>query len=360
MSLLKREDGAVAVMVAVFVTFIAMGVATLAIDGGSLWQSQRNLVTNTDAMAHAGAVRMVEYLKEFRTCPSDAEIESVVEALRTRNNVEDEVLAVVPQCDAQTFKGYVQVQARQPSDSFFSGRDDLSAFGTSTFDFSPVAYPAQGLAICQDVFNIAALKITSATWGGGKAFAIPYSDAQDDLVAMGLKQKDCGFEGNSASGKTVAGGWGWLMDVCEPNLGNNVSYWCDGDPGTNSLKKEFFGKTGSEFRLPIWDKVTGNGGGRFQIVGMAFVRIQGTCDIKQEYESGKDDEGNQFKNLLPPKINECGPSLDDYDTKYNGQERFLVVELIDVALYKDPPSPTLYDFPISSCAVTTDTGFCVK
>jgi uncharacterized membrane protein len=54
------RGGAVAIIVAVFIAFVAVGILALAVDIGSLWQSQRALVTDTDAAALAGAIELAE------------------------------------------------------------------------------------------------------------------------------------------------------------------------------------------------------------------------------------------------------------------------------------------------------------
>jgi hypothetical protein len=65
---LKDDDGAVAVIVAIFFSLVALGIGSLAFDGGALWQSQRTMVTHSDAMAHGGAVRMMEKLRANEGC----------------------------------------------------------------------------------------------------------------------------------------------------------------------------------------------------------------------------------------------------------------------------------------------------
>jgi hypothetical protein len=363
-----HEGGAVAVMVAVFVTFVAMGVATLAIDGGSLWQSQRNLVTNTDAMAHAGAVRIAEYLKEFGECPTQAvrevEVAGAVETLRQRNNVADEVIKIDSDCTAASnrYTGFVHVQALQPSDSFFSGRSDLSAFGTSTFDFESRTLPVRGLAVCRQMFDVGfrdKLEIKDPTPAYGEtpyvgAFAVPYWNSQDVLKELG---SSCEFEPDGTPGN-----WGWLAEdkknqdpACAPLPGE-----CKGDTGTDNLKQEFEGQTGKTFRIPLYDRASKQGSNaRFNIVGVAEVILLGTCDITDETEFITDEDGKKRKITLPLDVNRCGKDITDYDTNYAGKNRFLIFQLLRTAFF-GTYSDLLYELPVSSCAVTTDLELCAR
>src|SRR6056297_2991747 len=235
------EDGAVAIIVAVFVAFVAIGILALVTDIGSLWQSQRALVTDTDAAALAGAIELAEdWMENGGECGDRAAAEAEAESVLALNNPEDEVVSRQADCEpdpssAVDFSGWVQMTARQPSPGFVSGRDDLAAGGTSTAEFLlGVSDFEEGLAICAELFDGTGTLNADFALSGGD-FAIPYTKATQTLVGQGTSA--CGIKGqwetSGSPANSTKGGWGWLQGTCEPALPGGT--WCDVSTGTTSI-----------------------------------------------------------------------------------------------------------------------------
>jgi hypothetical protein len=340
---LKDHDGAVAVIVAIFFSLVALGIGSLAFDGGALWQSQRTMVTHSDAMAHGGAVRMMERLRANEGCLTQAEVAVEVAAVRDLNDASDRILDVYAKCDAATFSGLVQVQARGDSDRYFAPTDDLTAFGTSAVDFKPRIRPARGWAVCETLFAGGGLK--SAFQLQGAIYALPYTKAEEILTAAGVGS--CPSTGNLKSANNAPGVWGWLIDECVPTSPIVEPFECQGEVGNDELKA-FQGLSQEErtMYLPIFEEVKGTGSAtknpaRFAIVGQAHVVLLGDCNIT----------GNQT-------IDDCKNT--PYEQKFVGQANYLIFEFKGASFYRSPVwSDIIYDgFEVAFCDSDTSLTWC--
>jgi hypothetical protein len=352
---LREEVGAVAVMVAIFVAFVAVSVGALAIDGGALWSSQRALVTNSDAMAHAGTVLATERLRATGNCPSRDEVLAEVTRIRDLNDPGDQIEGLDFRCNRTRQTGLVQVVTRQASERFFARSDDLSAAGTSAFDFRPRRRPAQGWAVCETLFrdpatldaNPAALDAFAL---GENVFALPYTKAEDTLALRGIST--CPASSSLKSANNAPGAWGWLPDTCDPEtlLGDEgVSYVCQGNTGNDELKAyKSLAEAGRTMVLPIFGEAFGGGNSsknpaRFEIVGMVEVTLLGDCNTNSK-----------------PTVADCGPP---YEEKFTGQANYLIfrIDRLDSIGFYDTGGSgrALYDgHRISQCDADTSLVHC--
>jgi hypothetical protein len=343
--LTTREEGAVAVVVAVFISFVALALGSLAFDGGSLWQSQRTMVTHSDAMAHGGAVRMMEALRANEGCLTQAEVADEVAGVRDLNDASDQILDVYAKCDPATFSGLVQVQARGDSDRYFAPTDDLTAFGTSAVDFKPRIRPAKGWSICESLFAGGVLNTKFRLGDTGNIYAFPYTKAEEILAAADAGT--CPSTGNLKSANNAPGVWGWLIDECVPTSPIVASFECQGEVGNDELKA-FQGLSQEErtMYLPIFEEVKGTGNAtknpaRFKIIGQAHVVLLGDCNIT----------GNQT-------ITACEKT--PYEQKFTGQANYLIFEFKGASLYRDGRwSDIIYDgFEVAFCDSDTSLTWC--
>lgn len=346
----QSQDGAVAVIVAVFVAFVAIALLALATDIGSLWQSQRALVTDTDAAALAGAIDLAEdWMENGGECGDRAAAEAEAVSVLALNNPEDQVDETNADCDpnpatASDFSGWVQMIARQPSPGFVSGRDDLSAGGTTTAEFLlGVSDFEEGLAICAELFEGTGVLNNSFTLSNGN-FAIPYTKATQTLVGQGTTA--CGikdeWETSGSPANSTKGGWGWLQGVCGSVLPGGT--WCDVNTG-NQLKS-LESSIGDEIRFPIFDAWNAKGGNNAEllIVGHMTATLEATCELK--------GGGNDPKN---PQDCNISTNLTD---KFTGQQEFIIVSGAKPFFYDAPVADMFDEAEYSICDVQGDRRFC--
>lgn len=233
----NREEGAVAVVVALLFATVFIAVGAIAIDLGSLWASQRSLVTDTDAAALAAARTLSEMTnaqcEQQRSLAQSGTGQAFEEAERllTTNTASDEIIEVRIACGQRA--GKVSVSARQPAISAFSGalgQSDPSAFGRSVAEWTRPGFNPIPLAVCESQV---------AESDEGERIIISYKSAIAD------QNSDCedllGFETDSP--QYAPGNWGWLefddlFDgqeflggiVCDQE---DTSYWCEGQTGNN-------------------------------------------------------------------------------------------------------------------------------
>ena len=287
------ETGGVAVMVAVFIAFVVLGIGALAIDGGALFDTQRSLVTSTDAMALAGAGELAEEV----TCDEDEAfdiVEDAVDEYREANNPEieefDDSPIVEVDCGDDGYTGSVRVRAHEPSSSFFSGEDDLSASGWTEVGFTRLLEPPSQnpdepqvlspLAFCENQFD-----------GTGET-TVYYSPKgkKDDL------DKSLLCDDPDPGTHTLPGGWGWLKDdgsLYEEDEGHEIvctefddalvddsdeakGNWCEGVPGNSDMQSWPELVKNREFMFPIFDKYSGKGTNQgWRIVGTGVAELVG-------------------------------------------------------------------------------------
>jgi hypothetical protein len=346
----QSEGGAVAIIVAVFIAFVAVGILALAVDIGSLWQSQRALVTDTDAAALAGAIELAEdWMENGGECGDRAAAEAEAVSVLALNNPDNQVIGTDADCgpspsSAVDFSGWVEMTARQPSPGFVSGRDDLSAGGTTTAEFLlDISDFEEGLAVCAELFLGTGLVNESFALSDNK-FAIPYTKATQTLVGQGTTA--CGIAGqwetSGSPANSTKGGWGWLQGVCGPVLPGGT--WCDVSTG-NQLKS-LESSVGDEIRFPIFEAWNDRGGNNADllIVGHMTATVESTCELK--------GGGNDPKN---PKDCNLSSNLSD---KFTGQQEFIVVSGARPFFYDDPVSEMFDEAEYSICDVQGDQEFC--
>ena len=350
------QDGAVAIIAAVFIAVVAIAALALATDIGSLWQSQRALVTDTDAAALAGAIELAEdWMENGGACGDRAAAEAEAVAVLALNNPEDQVIDTNADCDpdpatASDFSGWVQMIARQPSPGFVSGRDDLSAGGTTTAEFVlGLSAFEDGLAICADLFPTTLSVAPQFTLNNGN-LAIPYA-----LHAVGTYEEQlgssCGIDdqwptgGPGGPAPNTPGGWGWLSGRCDPDLATGS--WCNIRTGTN-LINSFGSNVDREVRFPIfdaWDGQTGTNA-NLRIVGYLAATVESACRVPGG--GGTQPKDPQECNL-PSRLS----------STFNGQQsHFIVVSDPKPYLLDDPDVRMFDEAEYSICDVQGDRGFC--
>jgi hypothetical protein len=339
---LKDDDGAVAVIVAIFFSLVALGIGSLAFDGGALWQSQRTMVTHSDAMAHGGAVRMMEALRANEGCLTQGQVADEVAKVRDLNDPSDRILEpVYVRCNPATFSGLVQVQARGDSDRYFAPTDDLTAFGTSAVDFKPRYRPAQGWSVCRNLFH-PDNKVNPQKFELAEGvYALPYVKAEDILIQAGLDP--CPAPGVPKSANNAPGAWGWLKSECVPS---SPSVECQGEVGNDELKV-FQGRVGETMYLPIFDSVKGTGNSinpaTFRIVGQAKVELLGDCMVPAT---------KTFTDCTPPYVSP--------GQQFVGMADYLIFRFVEWDLYENLLwSDILYDgFDVAFCDSDTSLTWC--
>ncbi len=355
----QEEAGAVAVVVAVFIAFVVLGLSALAIDGGSLWQSQRALVTDTDAMALAGARTLAEFEECSTGGSQKAAVETTVHELATRNGVDPSDVEPI-ELDCSGGARTVTVRANEASEGWFSGRDDLSAAGVTTAASRWLEF--SGLAFCENFFvatnfpgfftqdDLAAEDpIVEDAW-----LNMPYN-ANSNKLPAGVTSKLC--EDNGGSG-TLPGGWGWLDStsfqelppyVCGADLDGN---WCDGDTGTNELN-QWPVEPGDAFNFPVFDEAQGQGSnGEFRVVGIGQALLVG-CSGSGSSETVIAQQWGE------PHYGDCGGGPGGS----GGQPNFITLNMFGYLPIADPSNVddvnALVAPPPSICGVRANDGACV-
>lgn len=288
----EGEQGAVAIIVAIFIAVVVLGIAALAIDGGALLRTQRALATDTDAMALAGA----RLLGDYPDCSSTARaaVNTLVKEVGTDNDVtvvDDDI-----DIDCSGSRRLVTVRAREASPGWFSGRDDLSAANVSTVDASRLNFT--DLSICQgftlydpagdppfyDIDEVNEGEVDPPLWSLGDS---PLPDSSTGLVNVpygsGYDKYDedtqaAMCEDNSGNPE-IPGGWGWLDGGVSAVGGNPFDCrsggdgnWCSSDTGNRSLTVA----RGEAFNFPVFEAGrSGGAGGEFKIVGIGQAVLIG-------------------------------------------------------------------------------------
>ena len=337
-----QQDGAVAIIAALVIAFVAITLLAFSTDIGSLWQSQRALVTDTDAAALAGAIELAEDWMDTDVCSPDvAETEAVnVLGLNNQGNGDFSSQPIegspTAECrvDGDAFIGQVQMTARQPSPGFVSRRD-LSAVGTSTATFELLLGEAEGLAVCQNLFIGNEPDPGFVVSHGTTDYLLfPYKFAEktlDELVGS------CPVTPSNTGAPFTAGGWGWLAGPCDID----EDPLCDAETGTDDLKKELGGREGDTIDFPIFERAQGVGSdAQYLIVGRVEAELVGTCGTG----SGPFDPKEDCK--LPPS------------GKVQGQPGFVVVTDWDVTFFDDDTATKFRDARYSICDVDGSGDYC--
>jgi Flp pilus assembly protein TadG len=248
MKRLQAEDGAVAVMVAVLLV-VFVGVGALAVDLGSAWETKRDVVTDTDAGALAGA-RMLARLGRAN-CGATA----------TQDAVRNEAAAVVTLNDASTTlnsppeiqclgsHAIVRVDGRQSAQETFTGAAGGSNLRASSKSAALVGPTIQAsgllpLAFCNQV---PAISQYLKDKGGSTADLVTETFDGRPYVGTGLvHQIDWTKQNDGACGEAT-GNWGW-QSFHNKNMGSSN---CNNGSDLNDLRAMVCRGYGGEVSLGV-------------------------------------------------------------------------------------------------------------
>ena len=172
----REDDGAVAVVVALTLV-VLLGFGALAIDLGSAWVTKRDLVTDLDAAALAGAQVLGEI--GYSQCESsDGPIRSAVNSVAGLNDPDTQITAIDIDCDL----GTVQVTGSKESEIYLAavlGQTELRPGGFSTAVVSLARGGVMPIAICNldpsvDLFD----QYQAGTLSEEDYFAVRGSDSE--------------------------------------------------------------------------------------------------------------------------------------------------------------------------------------
>jgi Flp pilus assembly protein TadG len=214
------EEGVVAVVVAISL-FLLFGAAALAIDLGSGWATKRDLNTDLDAAALAGARTLADETRvDASSCPAGGSatsslqtaVESSVDSLVTANGDRATVQDVVIDCDRRT----VRVVGSQQAQTTFAGVLGVNEINPAGYAVARASLGEGGrvlpLTFCVSIDKLADWVAAGAP--AGTNVRIYYGDGP---------RHECGF---------TPGSWGWFGSGNVPTLRS----WIEtGYPGDISL-----------------------------------------------------------------------------------------------------------------------------
>lgn len=217
-SRIRSEDGASAVIVAIALLLL-FGAGAIAIDLGSMWETKRDLVIDTDAAALAAARLAAE-----EGCTDDVRQESadfLSRNLGTTIDVDD----LAPVCTTTpdlTTPYTVQISFTDQAQQTLSGAigaEELNVFSSSTAEFNGLATgPLRPIAVCND--HAAIQSALSSP---------PPSEGLTFIVSMERTWKD------PASCGDAGGFWYWMCFDSNCGQSDVNSYFEDGYPGAIDL-----------------------------------------------------------------------------------------------------------------------------
>lgn len=263
-------DGAVAVMVAVFLAGLLIVIGAVAIDLGGGWSTQRGLVTDTDAMALGGARILAEY---YTDCASaQGAVEATVTDLAVRNGLAASAIdAVRIACGPAGRWGTVRVDGTDTSTAWFNGAD-LDVAGTTTAMFERSGPWLPGLAVCENQF------LGSPAYQDDPTGTIAIGYRFQNAEAIGVERL-CpeGRDGEGAGAQP--GGWGWLAPSGD-DWAYGATGWHPGDTGTNLINDKEF-NPGRDLLFPLFDTSRGQGAGHeFRLSGWGSATVEGCTNVE--------------------------------------------------------------------------------
>jgi hypothetical protein len=264
----EGEDGAVAVVVAVFMV-VLFAAAAIAVDATYLWGNRRNLVTATDAGALAAAE---VYARGGDGCSAagayvddnmdDASVDScsrsgngvagwVTLATSTDPNL---LFASITGRDSQHVSAATTAQYGLPS-----GMSGLRPFGLCVQSPGVLAWIAAGRPTPSAVYRIMYTK------------ANPNDCGANAPGNWGILDFDGGANRASDTREWALNGYPGMVSVAQQVPGDTGAF-------SNSLNTELstLVANGTEFPVPLFDAVTGNGSNAsFRVEGFAMVQLVG-------------------------------------------------------------------------------------
>lgn len=276
----------------------------LSVDAGNLWQNRRNLVTSTDAAVLTEAARLA-------LDPSSAACSTGWQNLLTRNAGADWYTEAGEGCIVHAFgnTGYVTVDARQPSASFFSGVVGIGDGSVYSMSGAMWGYVGAGqglrpMGICWENHHIQEwLAKVAGTMSNDDYLALRGSDVDHPTLAgsTGVLHKIMFNKDNpDQCGSEAPGNWGWMDFNGGSNSNADTQKWvrngypgsvavgdcyadgadlpCEGDTGSGggSVDQELKYLKDNQilFHVPIFGEVTGGGGSTADFEMKGFLGVQ--------------------------------------------------------------------------------------
>ena len=263
MRVLRNEEGAAAIIIAVCVT-VLFGSAAIVIDAGDIWQERRQLVTATDAAALAAAQ---DEAMGVSGC-------SVSAGPYLEANSDGSTLT---SCSAtpQSVSGEVHVEAEIVVEHALAkvlGRDEtlVEAASTAKYGLPGGIFGLRPFALCSQSLGFEAWQASGHSTS--QVFRIIYDKDQPDHCGApapgnwGLIDFNGGANSNNETTEWVEHGYPGL--VTAPG-------WYPGDTGafSNTLPISFI--VGEVIELPIFDDVSLGAGSNaeFHLLGFVSVKI---------------------------------------------------------------------------------------
>jgi hypothetical protein len=264
----RGDDGAIAIVVAVCMVFL-LAAAAIAVDASYLWSNRRGLVTATDAGALAAAE---VYARGGNGCSTAATF--------VADNMAE---ATVDACNrtGDGRGGWVTLTTSTDPDLLFA---NVMGFETGHVEAETTAQ--YGIPSGMSGLRPFALCVESNGVEAWAAAGYPTPSATYRIMYTKDNPNDCGAN--------APGNWGILdFDGGANRAGDTREWTLNGYPGVVSVGEQVPGDTGAfsnslntelntlvangtEFPVPLFDAVTGNGSNAsFRVEGFAMVQLVG-------------------------------------------------------------------------------------
>ncbi|MGQ0802908.1 MAG: hypothetical protein ACT4PI_03450 [Actinomycetota bacterium] len=257
-------------MVAVIIV-VVIACAAFALDSGAGWQAQRRIRTATDGAALASAGT---YAAGGNGCATTDD--TYVAA----NDSGATVTGCAVTAQSGSTPGRVTVTAERTVDFRFAqifGIDNVDVKSSTTARFGNANAASglrpMGLCLYANPELAAWLNLPSGPTADSGTIRITYSKSHPDACGSnapgnwGMLDFNGGSNSNAETKDWVANGYPGDIPLSPPNV--------PGDPGafSTTISDELESLIGTEFGLPVFDQVTGNGSNtQFRVV--AFVKVE--------------------------------------------------------------------------------------
>ena len=287
----RREDGAVAVMVALMLTML-VGIMAFVTDFGMAYANKTAVQNGADAAALAVARQVTTTASPAINCTglalasaADPSLRTLAEQYFANNTPRGGELAAgtAGLSFACTSTGFtVSVTGTQDSPTFFG-----QIYGASKIPISQSAKAVIGPA--KEVTGLRPFAVCQADAGlmatTGLSFTISF-DSSD--AGCGYAPGNWGvldFDGGNNSTGSVAD---WILNGYSGSISVATPSYFDGNPGApnpGALESEMDAILGIDITLPVFDAVTGNGNNtKFRITGFVTATM---CGWKFQNKNGQ-------------------------------------------------------------------------
>jgi putative Flp pilus-assembly TadE/G-like protein len=257
----EREEGAVVVIVALFMT-VALGGAAISVDLGNAWQSQRQLHTATDSAAlSAGEV----YAFDGDGCASAAG------GYLNTNDSASTPSSCVASAGSQPTSGYVTVAGTKPvSWKFTSGSANLGSKTSAEWGLPASAGGMRPFALCEYYPAFSAWMSNPA--GPSASIQIPFTNGNLGCQNAPGNWSFLDYDGTS-------GGANDLKDWFANGYPQPVLFPSNITPQTGHVSSlqstlQTLVDAGTVFPIAVYDQVTGNGNNAsYRAVGVVNVQL---------------------------------------------------------------------------------------